>query len=89
MTSGQPPKKRKTRCNGTQLAAACFALQTLKETITAQPIEAGLPIDPELSVEIEGTTLIQLDGLLKWMDSIINSSTKVYPFTMIADIWVS
>jgi len=89
MSTERASKKRKTRsgCSGIELSSAFLVLQKFRDTITTETepdndILEGID-NPELYVEIDQDALLQLDGLLQWMNSKIKSTNKSYKFSSI------
>jgi len=86
MSTERASKKRKTRsgCSGIELSSAFLVLQKFRDTITTvtesdNDINILENVDnPELDVEMDQDALVQLDGLLRWMNSKIKSITEVY-----------
>ena len=58
-----------------ELASAFHVLQKFRSTITEDVDPNNESID--LDTEIDEDALAQLNGLIKWMDSKINSTTRV------------
>ena len=83
-------KRSKTRsgCSGIELISAFHVLQKFRDTIKTEDVE---PDDSnfesfELEMEIDRDALAQLDCLLEWMDSKINSTKKVWPCCMLDEM---
>lgn len=70
--------KTRSRCSRIALTSVFHILQKFRSTITEDfgPNNTNLK-NTELDTEINEDTLVQLDGLLQWMDAKIKISTKV------------
>lgn len=82
MSTKRGSKKRKTRsgCSGIELISVFHVLQKFRDNIKTEDV---VELDDsylesfELEMEIDKDALAQLDGLLGWMDSKIQSTKKV------------
>lgn len=82
MTTERGSKRRKTRsgCSGIELVSAFHVLQKFRDTIKTEDL-----FDPddnnlesvEVDIEIDKDALAQLDDILQWMNSKINTAKKV------------
>lgn len=87
MSTERGSKKRKTRsgCSGIELISAFHVLQRFRDKIKTEDVElddTNLE-SSEVDMEIDKDTLTQLDELLGWMDSKIQSTKKVCSWLLV------
>ena len=79
MPAERGSKKRKTRsgCSGVELISAFSVLQKFRDEIkTEVELDDSNLEGFDLEMEVDNYALAQLDGLLEWMDSKIQSTKK-------------
>jgi hypothetical protein len=85
MSTERGSKKRKTRsgCNGIELISAFHVLQKFRDKIKTEDVELDDSNLENFELVIEDDTLAQLDGLIEWMDSKIQSTKKVCSWLLV------